>query len=203
MNSQPSLQAVHLRGERLVLRELRTEDARVAFPLIHARPRILEWLVWQGPATEAELSSTWSNWRETGRHGENYRFAIVEAESGTFIGSISVRFGDHAFQGDLGYWLAEDAWGRGYGTEAVQLLAHLAFRHLRASVLSAEVFVGNHASCRVLEKAGFRREMTIHTAPEVPETGRGRERWIYLLTRGDFDSSTPPEPREQDVHLDP
>ena len=55
---------------------------------------------------------------------------------------------------NLGYYLFPNFWGKGFATEAVQAAAdHL----LRQGIhrLVATVTVGNHASARVLRKAGF------------------------------------------------
>ena len=58
----------------------------------------------------------------------------------------------------IGYILARDAWGRGYASEA--LLASInAARASGIRRLEAGVHVDHHKSRRVLEKAGFSREV--------------------------------------------
>lgn len=56
---------------------------------------------------------------------------------------------------ELGYWLGEPHWGKGYAAEAAMgLLA--AVRHLPGfAEIDARVLESNRASVRVLEKAGF------------------------------------------------
>jgi len=58
----------------------------------------------------------------------------------------------------LGYWLAKPYWGRGLMTEAVLRYVDYAFSELAVMRLTAEVFVWNGASARVLQKAGFTQE---------------------------------------------
>jgi ribosomal-protein-alanine N-acetyltransferase len=65
----------------------------------------------------------------------------------------------------LGYLLAEEAWGKGYGTEIVSGLAK-AYERQSPILLVAGVDIGNPASARVLEKAGFQRSEARST-PDV------------------------------------
>ncbi|WP_240231079.1 GNAT family N-acetyltransferase [Devosia lacusdianchii] len=54
---------------------------------------------------------------------------------------------------ELGYWLGEPYWGRGYASEAA--LALLDAAKGVAPLVSARVLAANPASIRVLEKVGF------------------------------------------------
>ncbi len=62
---------------------------------------------------------------------------------------------------ELGYWIAEEFWGRGVATKAVKLASEIAFALPEISRLYARPFGHNHASRRVLEKCGFTLEATI------------------------------------------
>ena len=169
---QPTLRDARLTGRRVHLRPLAPGDAAVAFDLVHSREEILRWLLWSGPQSVQDMEEWCESWAMPGPDGWNYHFAICEAAgTGEFLGTIGPRFSGHPFLGDLGYWLAERAWGRGLMTEAVFLCAHLCFRHLGSRALTAEVFDGNVGSERVLERNGFRREETPHEC-RLPDGGR-------------------------------
>ncbi|MBL6947029.1 MAG: GNAT family N-acetyltransferase [Rhodospirillales bacterium] len=58
---------------------------------------------------------------------------------------------------ELGYWLGQPHWGRGFATEALNALVRLLFGSFVFSDLRASVLDGNEISCCVLEKAGFDR----------------------------------------------
>lgn len=58
-------------------------------------------------------------------------------------------------QGELGYWLAESAWGRGYGSEAARAVVDHAFGVLGIDELVASYHLGNAASRRILLGLGF------------------------------------------------
>lgn len=65
------------------------------------------------------------------------------------IGGIGIGFGE------LGYWLAEPQWGRGFGTEAARAMADHAFEALDVAELDASYQLGNAASRRILLGLGF------------------------------------------------
>lgn len=57
---------------------------------------------------------------------------------------------------ELGYWIAEEFWGRGYAVEASKLLIKRAFDDLDVGKIYATYRCENYQSKRVLEKLGFR-----------------------------------------------
>ena len=56
---------------------------------------------------------------------------------------------------EIGYWLGESFWGRGIATEALVALTEYAIATHGLTRVYAVPFAWNHASCRVLEKAGY------------------------------------------------
>lgn len=56
---------------------------------------------------------------------------------------------------EVGYWLGEEFWGRGYATEALRQMTEYAFYYFDLVRLYAEVFEHNKSSMRVLEKNGY------------------------------------------------
>jgi len=61
-----------------------------------------------------------------------------------------------AFQScSVGYWLAQDAQGRGLATRAVRDAVHIAFEDLRLHRVQAVTLPQNQPSQRVLERVGF------------------------------------------------
>jgi len=81
-------------------------------------------------------------------------FAITAA-NGEFLGIVgfSYAMGQHP---ELGYWLGEPHWGKGYMTEAVKALLETAFATGLYPVVRARALRTNEGSIRVLEKAGFK-----------------------------------------------
>lgn len=87
-------------------------------------------------------------------------FAFAIAANNRVIGSIGVfRCGNiHYRTAELGYYIGEPYQGNGYMTSAVRQVADYIFKNTDIIRIFAEPFAYNIASCRVLEKAGFRYE---------------------------------------------
>jgi len=81
---------------------------------------------------------------------------LVEKLDGTKIGYIA-HFKSKGCVG-IGYMLVPGERGKGYGTEAVQIIVDYLFLHKDIVRVQAETHPDNIASRRALEKAGFRAE---------------------------------------------
>ena len=94
---------------------------------------------------------------------ETFAFAITIDEK--VVGSIGIfRQGNiHRQTAELGYYIAEEYWGRGIMTEAVRQICAYVFEKSDIIRIYAEPFAYNAASCRVLEKAGFQYEGTLRS----------------------------------------
>lgn len=59
---------------------------------------------------------------------------------------------------EMGYWLGEEHWGKGFATEAIGLMTSYAFATLKKRKIFCCVYEGNKGSIRALEKNGFETE---------------------------------------------
>jgi ribosomal-protein-alanine N-acetyltransferase len=88
---------------------------------------------------------------------ENYRWFIKAGNE--VVGSVSLKNISHMMLcAEIGYGVAESHYGRGIATAAVAELARKAFTESSLRKLVAYVHDQNLASCRVLDKLGFKRE---------------------------------------------
>jgi RimJ/RimL family protein N-acetyltransferase len=93
--------------------------------------------------------------------GEEDPVRVVAIEvDGIPCGSIGVfpQTDIHRKNAEMGYWLAEEYWGRGIMTEAVRLMIEYGFKTFDVNRIFARPFSTNLASQRVLEKAGMKLE---------------------------------------------
>ena len=80
-------------------------------------------------------------------------YAVTIAETGAFVGCAGLNAKERGLE--LGYWIGEPYWKRGFATEAAHALVDLAFRATGIAVLHASTRVINPASRRVIHKCGF------------------------------------------------
>ena len=112
---------------------------------------------------------------------QNLAFAI-EAD-GELIGSISATrcANIHFRTAELGYYLGESYWGKGFATEAVRQICDYIYRNTDIIRIFAEPFAYNTASCRVLEKAGFQLEGLLRS--NAVKNGRILDMKMYARIR--------------------
>ena len=116
---------------------------------------------------------------------ENETFAFAIIVDNIAIGSIGVfRQGNiHKRTAELGYYIAEEYWGRGIMTEAVEQICEYVFDKSDIIRIYAEPFAYNIASCRVLEKAGFQYEGTLRS--NAVKNGKVIDMKMYSLLKNE------------------
>ena len=151
--------ALEIRTERLILRPWTEEDEEGlvelannwnvarnlsdAFPHPYTRESARQWVASQ-TATDAPPA----------RH-----FAIVF--EGRAVGSVGLVPKTDIFRCtmELGYWIGEPFWGRGFASEAVRAVVRWAFAtHPEVAAIQARYFASNPDSGRVLARCGFQLE---------------------------------------------
>ena len=83
----------------------------------------------------------------------------------------------------MGYYIAEEYWGKGIMTEAVIQTCEYVFAKSDIIRIYAEPFAYNKASCRVLEKAGFQCEGILRD--NAVKNGRVIDMKMYSLLKNE------------------
>jgi RimJ/RimL family protein N-acetyltransferase len=109
--------------------------------------------------------------------------AAADAETGEIVGGGMLHHLDAERQiVEIGYFVLPPARGRGIATTIARALAEHAFS-LGVARVAAYVNVGNVASERVVERAGFTREGVVRSMPK-PD-GRRVDKTLYSLLPGE------------------
>jgi RimJ/RimL family protein N-acetyltransferase len=121
---------------------------------------------------------------EAGVPGES-KFAVTDAADGRVLGGIGVGAIDEYGIAEIGYWLRADARGRGATTRALRLVADWALTAGAARV-QLRAAVGNDASRRVAEKAGFTLEGVLRSAYWSPRLEQRVDWAMYSVLPGEL-----------------
>lgn len=148
-----------LEGERIILRPLKTSDAKDIYLNIQDK-RIIEntlRIPWPYKFQDAQIfiKKTQRSYRKK----RDFVFGTELRGKKEVIGCISlenVKF-EHK-NAEIGYWLGSKYWNQGIMTEAGKLLLNFAFRKLKLHRVWGCAFSDNIASQRVFEKLGFKKE---------------------------------------------
>ena len=117
---------------------------------------------------------------------ESETFAFAITVDNMVIGSIGIfRQGNiHRQTAELGYYIAEEYWGKGIMTEAVKQICEYVFAKSDIIRIYAEPFANNIASCRVLEKVGFQYEGTLRS--NAVKNGKVIDMEMYSLLKAEI-----------------
>jgi len=168
--------------ERLVLRPPHGDDLPELIALANNR-RVAEMLArMPHPYGQAEGEAFLAMVAEKSYREATYALAL--ADSGAFVGCAGLNPTEGGLE--LGYWIGEPYWGRGFATEAAHALVDLAFRATGVRQLNVSCRVTNPGSRRVIHKCGFQYagQGMIHSlaAGQVAVDGYSLDRktWISL-----------------------
>jgi RimJ/RimL family protein N-acetyltransferase len=113
--------------------------------------------------------------------GDRVSFAIAEREDDArLLGSMSIMRLERGHSGEIGYWLAPWARGRGAMVRAVQLLAGWSCEEFGLRRVELVIAVDNMASLAVAERAGFTREGVLRDYRENKGVWRDHAMWSLL-----------------------
>jgi RimJ/RimL family protein N-acetyltransferase len=139
-----------LKTARLVMRAPTSDDIPALAELANNRA-IAEMVArMPHPYGEAEAKAFVAR---TAKPGAGVVYALTLAGTGEFVGCAGLNATDRGLE--LGYWVGEPYWNRGFATEAAHALVDLAFQATDIQVVHVACRVINPSSRRVVHKCGF------------------------------------------------
>jgi ribosomal-protein-serine acetyltransferase len=171
-------------GDRQSLRLLEDPDALELYEVVvRNRTFLSEWLPWPPIQTLERSREFVAGSRRQLAANQGFQAAIVD--SGRIVGVIGFHRLDWENRStSIGYWLAEDAQGRGLVTRAVRALLDHAFGVWQLNRVEIRAGVGNLRSRAVAERLGFREEGVLREAELVGD--RWIDHVVYAMLAGDW-----------------
>jgi aminoglycoside 6'-N-acetyltransferase len=149
-----------LETNRLVLRHFHDEDLE-AFLAYRNDPEVYRYQGWKVPFERSTAREFVESMKMADPYADGQWFQTVLEQKSDHVQIGDVGFfpkrGSHG-QAYIGFTLARPYWGKGYATEAVTAVLDFLFRERKLHRIQADCDPDNSASCRLLERLGFRRE---------------------------------------------
>ncbi len=147
-----------LESERLILRQLRREDADFVFRHF-SDPAVSRYLMDEPPPAEyAQAQEIIEFYLEP--EGKTYnRWGLVRKSDNQLIGTCGYhKWAKRYFRAEIGYDLSPGYWGQGYMAEALRVVIQHGFEGMGLNRIEALVYVENEPSVRLLRRLGFEQE---------------------------------------------
>ena len=182
-------------GARIVLRPYDLSDApALQAAVVRSREHLAPWMSWARDgyrSVEDALefcARSRAGWYLRER---DITLGIFARHGGRLLGGTGLhRIDWRAGRFEIGYWLAVDALGHGYTTEAVCLLTRLAYDVLGANRVEVRCDAHNVRSAAVARRAGFVHEGTLRR-DTLNLAGALRDTLVFGMLREEYDAARP------------
>ena len=150
-----SMMMPRLKTERLLLREVCSDDTEAVFNCWMQDENVSRYMWWKASSNICEARSFVEY--ELGNLENDHwdRWMIVLKETRELIGTCLLFFNDEEGHWDISYNLGTPFWGKGYITEAMHAVMRYAVSELGIQEITTSYAAENPASGRVLQKLGF------------------------------------------------
>jgi RimJ/RimL family protein N-acetyltransferase len=172
-----------LRTARLTLRDFVPTD----FDAIHSYasdPEVTRYMFYEprtAADTHAYLERMLASQREEPRM--IWELGAVETVHDRLVGACDLTL-VNTQEADLGFIFWREVWGMGYATEAARALVRAGFQQFGLIRIFATCDIANHASSRVLKRAGLQREATLENHKYAK--GRWWTSFLYSVRRAQW-----------------
>lgn len=168
--------------QRLFLKKPVTEDAALIFKQYAQDPEVTKYVSWQPHQSIEEtrkfIQQSISEWTNSSA----FPYVLICKENAQLVGMVAIRINN--FKADLGYVLAKSEWGKGYMSEAVQVLIDWALKQDEIYRIWAVCDIENPASARVMEKVGMQREGILKRWIILPNISKEpRDCYCYAVSK--------------------
>jgi RimJ/RimL family protein N-acetyltransferase len=136
-------------------------------------PEIPRWTRVPSPYTREDAERFVAGAATEAAAGLGVALAVCDTDAERLLGTVGVMEIDRARgYGEIGYWTAAKARGRGLTSRAVQLVCDWAHEELGLAEIEIMAHRDNRPSQRVAERAGFADTGEVRSVPRMPSDRR-------------------------------
>lgn len=121
---------------------------------------------------------------KSNERGEGSTFAIVLQDTREFIGCIGLKIEKKYNHAEMGYWLGEPFWNRGYVTEAIGAVLEHGFDKLHLHKIYAHHMEENAGSGKVMLKNGMKQEGVLKE--HILKNGKYKTMILYGILASEY-----------------
>ena len=180
---------MNIETERLILRQIEEKDVKNLVEQIN-NLNISKWLLVVPYPYTIEDAKWYINhiaekYKEEPQN--SYDFALEIKKNPGLIGGMSISNIDYD-QGtaELGYWIGQNYWRKGYASEGVKAMINYAFNKLNLRRLSIPAFSTNKGSNGLAKSLGFTFEGCMREAAKCKATGKIHDENLWSLLRKEW-----------------
>jgi RimJ/RimL family protein N-acetyltransferase len=175
--------------KRLILRNLKISDAK-SIAENAGNLNVSKWLLLLPYPYKLKHAKDWIKFNKKDsrkKKKSDYTFGIELKSEKKIIGGIGLHH-VNKFQGkaEVGYWLGENYWRKGYGSEALKAVLNFGFKKIKLRRIEAGVLAGNPSSGKLLEKYGFKKEGMRRKSCKSKATGKICDEIVYGLLKEEY-----------------
>ena len=140
-------------SDRLILRELRLEDAE-SFFLLNEDPEVLKYtgdLPFKSIESAREFLENYDHYQKYGFG----RWAVILKENNSFIGWCGLKYSIEKDEVDIGFRFFQKYWNKGYASEAASFCIKIGQEKFKIKLIMGRAMKANRASIKVLQKIGL------------------------------------------------
>lgn len=154
------------RTDRLLLRRVVADDVTALYETYTTDPevtRFLSWTTHESPGqTQEFVDHAMTSWDD----GSEFIWVLVPSDQNRPIGAVGAVAGPHGVE--IGYVLAQQWWGRGLMSEAVETIMDWLKQQPGTYRIWAYCAAGHERSARVLQRAGMSYEALLRRWVVLP-----------------------------------
>lgn len=150
-----------LETERLILRRFKLSDVNDMFDNWASDENVSRYVGWNAHKDKNETMKLLVSWIED-YNNNSYNWAVELKDTHELIGNISAfSVSVNNSNCEIGYCYGQKFWGKGYATEALKAVLYYMLKNCEMHIVYAKHYSLNHASGRVMQKAGMVKEAVL------------------------------------------